>query len=204
MRKFPAQLITWTLALSVLLSLPAMAANIYRYYDNQGNLFHGSQVPPEFVKNGYEVLNEKGQVIQTVARALTEEEREAQALAQQSQQQSQEERARQEEEDRLLLRLYRSPEEVIRRRDSTVEQLDAQITALTGLRNDAQRRLDSVQGQVDGNANPPETLLSQLENATEERDRLQRQVERVENEKAETVETAEKNINRLRELLNLN
>ena len=181
-----------------------MAANIYRYYDNQGNLFHGSQVSPEFVKNGYEVLNEKGQVIQTVARALTEEEREAQALAQQSQQQSQEERARQEEEDRLLLRLYRSPEEVIRRRDSTVEQLDAQITALTGLRNDAQRRLDSVHGQVDGNANPPETLLSQLENATEERDRLQRQVERVENEKAETVETAEKNINRLRELLNLN
>ena len=59
-----------------------MAANIYRYYDNQGNLFHGSQVSPEFVKNGYEVLNEKGQVIQTVARALTEEEREAQALAQ--------------------------------------------------------------------------------------------------------------------------
>ncbi len=57
---------------------------------------------------------------------------------------------------------------------------------------------------MDGNANPPETLLSQLENATEERDRLQRQVERVENEKAETVETAEKNISRLRELLNLN
>ena len=34
MRKFPAQLIIWTLALSALLSLPAMAANIYRYYDN--------------------------------------------------------------------------------------------------------------------------------------------------------------------------
>lgn len=181
----------------------AFAANIYKYYDNQGNMFHGSQVPPEYVKNGYEVINEKGVVIETIPRALTAAEREAQAQALRDQQNNEEERLRQEEADRLLLRLYRSPDEIIRRRDSTVEQLDAQITALTGLREDAQRRVDNLQGQVDSNPNPPETLLSQLEDATEERDRLTRQVDRIQSEKAETLETAEKNLARLRELLNL-
>ena len=181
----------------------AHAANMYRYYDNQGNLFHGSQVPPEFVKNGYEVINEKGVVIETVPRALTAEERAAQAEALQAQQSNAEERQRQEEADRLLLRLYRSPEEIIRRRDSTVEQLDSQISALSGLLQDAQSRLDTLQGQVDNNPTPSDTLLADLGDATEERDRLARQVERIESEKAETLETAEKNIARLRELLNL-
>jgi len=36
-------------------------------------------VPAEFVKNGYQVLNERGQVIEVVQRTLTAEERAAQS-----------------------------------------------------------------------------------------------------------------------------
>lgn len=193
------------LALSATASLPLSAANIYKYQDNQGNVFHGTQVPPEYVKNGYEVINEKGQVIQRVPRALTAEERAAQAEALAAQESNQADRARQEEEDRLLLRLYRSPDEVIRRRDSTVEELDAQITALTGLLDGAEKRVADMQARVDSAGElASDALLGQLEDASEERDRLARQIARIETEKEETVETAQKNIDRLRELLNLN
>jgi len=178
------------LTLSASVATPLFAANLYKYKDNQGNVFHGTQVPPEYVKNGYEVINEKGQVIQVVERTLTAEERAAQADAIAAREQDLEAQQRQEEEDRLLLRLYRSPDEVIRRRDSTVEELDAQVTALSGLLQSAERRVTQLESTVESDA-------------TEERDRLARQVARIEEEKQETIETAEKNINRLKELLNL-
>jgi len=195
------------LTLSASVATPLFAANLYKYKDNQGNVFHGTQVPPEYVKNGYEVINEKGQVIQVVERTLTAEERAAQADAIAAREQDLEAQQRQEEEDRLLLRLYRSPDEVIRRRDSTVEELDAQVTALSGLLQSAERRVTQLESTVESRASagnePPAIVLSQLEDATEERDRLARQVARIEEEKQETIETAEKNINRLKELLNL-
>lgn len=198
-------LVAWSATLVIPV---AFAANIYKYYDNQGNIVHGSQVPAEFVKNGYEVINEKGQVIQIVPRTLTAEERAAQAEQLQAREQNEAERLRQEEADRLLLRLYRSPEEVVRRRDSTVEELDAQISALSGLLENAEERVEVLQTRLESNINagnePPETLKGQVEDASEERDRLARQVTRIESEKAETIETARKNIDRLRELLNLN
>lgn len=194
-------------SLIALLVVEAQAANIYKYKDNQGKEIIGSQVPAEYVKNGYQVLNERGRVIQEVPRTLTDEERAAQSEAMAQQRQEEEVRRQQEEADKLLLRLYRSPEEVIRRRDSTVEELDAQLTALTALLADAQERVDDLQtraeNNLDADGNPPPLVASQLEDATGERDRLQRQIDRIDNEKTETVETAQKNIDRLKELLNL-
>ena len=46
-------------------------------------------------------------------------------------------------------------------------------------------------------------MIAQFDSATEERDRLNRQITRIENERAETISTAQKNIDRLMELLNL-
>ena len=196
------------LALSVTLVMPAaFAANIYKYYDNQGKVIHGSRVPAEYAKNGYEVINEKGQVIEIVPRTLTAEERAAQAEAQQALVQNEAELLRQEEEDRLLLRLYRSPEEVVRRRDSTVGELEAQITALSALLKNAEGRVEVLQTRVESNISagnaPSDTLLDEVDDASEERDRLARQVARIETEMAETIATAQKNIDRLRVLLNL-
>jgi len=140
-----------------------------------------------------------------VARALTPEERAAQAEALAAQESNQADRARQEEQDQRLLRLYRSPEEVIGRRDSTVEELDAQITALTGLLEGAERRVADMQSQADvAGEQASDVLLGQLEDASEERDRLDRKISHIQTEKEETVATAQKKIDRLRERLNLN
>lgn len=195
------------LVLASLLALQAYGANLYRYRDDQGRTFTASQVPAAFVKNGYEVLNERGQVIQVVPRSLTEAELAAQADEREQLRLAEEARQRQEESDMLLLRLYRSPEEVIRRRDSTIEELEAQITALGALREDAQERVGQLQERADNNIaagrEVPANVVSQLEDATEERDRLQRQIDRLENERQETLATADQNIERLKQLLNL-
>jgi len=183
------------------------AANIYKYYDDEGREILGSQVPAEYVKNGYEVINERGQVIQVVPRTLTDEERAAQADTLNQEQLAEEARRQQEEDDRLLLRLYRTPEEVVRRRDSTIEELDAQVSVLSALLLSAEEKFQDLQARVDSAESAgnevDESLQRQYDSALEERDRLARQVARIENEKVTTIETAEKNIARLKELLNL-
>ena len=203
------RLVTLILCISSLLALQVLAQEntIYRYKDNQGNQIIGSQVPAEYIKNGYEVINSRGQVIRIVDRLLTDEERAAQADTLEAQRLAEEAARQQEEDDRLLLRLYRAPEEVVRRRDSTIEELDAQLSVLNALLDSAQENLASVMQSIQNNRNadrePPATLLTQEDTAREEVNRLSRQITRIENEKADTIVTAEKNIQRLRELLNL-
>ena len=203
------RLITVTIFIFSLLALQVLAQGntIYRYKDNQGNEVIGSQVPAEYVKNGYEVINDRGQVIRVVECTLTDEERAAQAGTLEEQRLAEEAVKRQQEEDTLLLRLYRAPEEVVRRRDTTIEELDAQLSVLNALLQGAEESLASIderiQNSINADREPPANLLSQQKSVTEERDRLNRQITRIENDKEETIVTAEKNINRLRELLNL-
>jgi len=199
--------LTTILWLLLFAALPVHAANIYKYDDDEGREILGSQVPAEYVKNGYEVINERGQVIQVVPRTLTDEERAAQADTLNQEQLAEEARRQQEEDDRLLLLLYRTPEEVVRRRDSTIEELDAQVSVLSALLLSAEEKFQDLQARVDSAESAgnevDESLQRQYDSALEERDRLARQVARIENEKVTTIETAEKNIARLKELLNL-
>ncbi len=54
-----ALLLTGTTALYAAESL-----RIYRYTDNKGQTGFNSSIPAEFVKNGYAILNDKGQVLE--------------------------------------------------------------------------------------------------------------------------------------------
>lgn len=200
-------IITISLLMSALVISQADAANLYKYKDDQGREITGSRVPAEYVKNGYQVLNERGQVIEVVRRTLTTEERAAQSEQLEQKRLVEQAALRQEEEDRMLLRLYRSPEEVVRRRDSTIEQLEAQMIVLNSLLKDAEEKLAELEQRVVNNENAgneiPANLIAQVEDATNERNRLATQLVRIESEIEAANTTAENNINRLKELLNL-
>jgi hypothetical protein len=203
-RKFLSGLILFTL---IALEVQAQGGNLYRYRDDEGNEIIATQIPAEFVKNGYEIINDRGQVIRDVSRTLTDDERASQADSLEAIRLAEEDLIRQQEEDTQLLRLYRAPEEVVRRRDSILEELDAQLTVLNILKGNAEESVASLQVTIDNNVEAerevPANMIAQFDSATEERDRLNRQITRIENERAETISTAQKNIDRLMELLNL-
>jgi hypothetical protein len=188
---------TILLLISALFISQANAANLYKYKDDQGREITGSRVPAEFVKNGYQVLNERGQVIEVVQRTLTAEERAAQS-EQLEQQRLLEQAALRQEEDRMLLRLYRTPEEVVRRRDATIEQLEAQMIVLNSLLEDAEEKLAELEQRVVNNENAgtqiPANLAAQVEDASNERNRLATQLVRIESEIEEAITTAEKTL----------
>ena len=189
---------TILLLISALFISQANAANLYKYKDDQGREITGSRVPAEFVKNGYQVLNERGQVIEVVQRTLTAEERAAQSEQLEQQRLLEQAALRQEEEDRMLLRLYRTPEEVVRRRDATIEQLEAQMIVLNSLLEDAEEKLAELEQRVVNNKNAgtpiPANLAAQVEDASNERNRLATQLVRIESEIEEAITTAEKTL----------
>lgn len=183
------------------------AADIYRYTDDRGRVVHGSNVPPQFVKNGYEVLNDRGQVIRTVPRALTPAELAAQE-ATRAQREAEEALLReQQEKDNLLLRLYRSPEEIGRKRDERVVLIDGQLTALqaalTKVEDEVARLQKVVDDQVAAGGQAPEQTVETLRIQNEEMTRLVGQRTRLENDKATTIAEAERDMKRLSELLGL-
>jgi hypothetical protein len=183
----------------------AEAANIYRYVDASGRTVFNSMIPPEYVRNGYTVLNEQGQVVEVVPPAPTAQEiaaREAQALARQAEEEALRE---QMEADNLLLRLYRSPEEISRKRDERLQQLDAQIAGLNvtiqKLDDEILRLEQAVENARANQLEPAATVLDSLSSKTAERERFTTQRDAVLIDKDKVASDAERDIARLRELL---
>jgi len=144
----------------------------YRYKDNQGRVVISRQgIPPEFISNGYEVLDVDGRVLRTVPPAPTLEER--QRLA--------EEKAR-AKSDVQLLRIYSEPIDVDRARDRKLAELDGVIRV-------AQSNLHSLRGQQANlqaqaaeferaGRQVPEHLLVQIDNLKAEQAGVEKDIQR--------------------------
>lgn len=96
------------------------AAQFYRWQDAEGNTYIQSYIPPEFVAGGYEVIDDNGVLLKTVAPQISDAERlanEAAAISAEMQ------RARDEE----LLKLYRSPTDVDRAMKTWLSRMDMEV-----------------------------------------------------------------------------
>lgn len=106
--------------IGITLSTAAYAGQFYRWVDAEGNTYIQSYIPPEFVAGGYEVIDDKGLVLKSVAPQLSDAERRANEAAAISEEMQ---RARDEE----LLKLYRSPTDVDRAMKTWVSRMSMEI-----------------------------------------------------------------------------
>lgn len=107
-------------------------AELYRYENEDGVIVLDSHVPARFVKKGYSILSMDGRVLEVVPRALTEEEiRERDKRLAEEERKEREERERRER-DEMLMRLYATPGDVIRARDSKLDSIEAMIDTQRG------------------------------------------------------------------------
>lgn len=194
------------LLLAVLGTAPlAEAQNIYRYEDSSGRTVFNATIPPEYVKNGYTVLNPRGQVVEVVPPAPSAEEiaaREAEAEARRAEEEA---LRRQMEADSLLLRLYRSPAEIERKRDERLAQLDAQIAGLNVTIAKLDDEIAGLNAAIEraeaASLEPSPNVRDSLASKTAERMRFATQREVAEAEKEKVITDAERDIARLTELL---
>lgn len=113
----------------------AAGNRLYRYVTDKGVVGIDDHVPPEFAKNGYEVLTRDGRVIETVPRQLTGEEG-ARARAAEA------EAKRLQEWDKNLLLRYSSVDDIAAARDRALREIDVRLSILRS-------NLLSVKGQIE-------------------------------------------------------
>jgi len=114
--------------LGALVAMPA-AAELYKYNNEDGVTVLDSHVPARYVKDGYTILSLDGRVLEVVGRALNEQEirqrdqmRAANAIKDRHDLERQ-------QADQNLLRIYATPEDVIRARDTKLVSVRAFIAS---------------------------------------------------------------------------
>jgi hypothetical protein len=96
---------------------------LYRYKNDKGVTAIDDHVPPEFVKNGYEVLTRDLRVIQVIPRQLTGEEGKRQR-------QSADAARQQAAWDKRLLLRYSTPRDIEEARDRALAEFDVRLSIL--------------------------------------------------------------------------
>ncbi len=178
------RLIALLLTLS-LIPLAAEARQFFRYKDADGQTVINSSIPPEFVKNGYEIIDDKGVVLREVAPQLSDEEiRNRRA----EEQRVQEERVR----DAELVKLYRSPGDVDRAMRTWLSRLDMEIRLKDNRIDILRTEFNALQSQAAdqeraGQAVDAE-LLTQMTGIEAEIADYQAEIDEVEARKAEARE----------------
>lgn len=107
-------------------------AELYKYKNEDGVTVLDSHVPARYVKYGYTILSLNGRVLEVVPRALTDAEITARDNAIELQQRLDRKRREQKIADQNLLRLYSTPEDVIRARDTKLQSIESFINAQSG------------------------------------------------------------------------
>lgn len=107
-----------------------LAAELFKYVDDSGVTVLNDHVPPDVVKNGYTILDATGRVLKIIPRALTLEEIIARDKQLELEEQVRKRIAAGEAADADLLRLYSSPNEVKRARDSKVASVERFVNSV--------------------------------------------------------------------------
>ena len=111
-----------TVTLLFLMLQPVWSAGFsYRYRDNTGITHIGYSIPPQFVENGYEMLNDQGRVVEVVLPKKVLDERSKELLREaEIRHQTEMQRSK----DEALLRFYSSIEDLERVRERKLLEFD--------------------------------------------------------------------------------
>lgn len=179
-------------------------AELYKYVNEDGVTVLDSHVPARYVKNGYSILSLNGRVLEVVPRALSDEEiRERDKLLAI---QRKKEKAEREQKiaDQNLLRIYGTPEDVIRARDTKIASLDGFINTSKGnlARLEAQKRnLESQLADIErAGGNISKDRLNQIRSIENRIRQNEREIVAKLDEKEEVQASFAADLKRIREL----
>jgi len=123
----------------------ASGTELYRYLNEDGVLVVDYQVPTSLVKNGYEVINSKGQVLRVVPRQLTEEEQKAADIQKRQQAEALAEQKRQQEHDESLLMRYSTVSDIEAARERALGDLRIRVSILKSNKLALKQKVENYQ-----------------------------------------------------------
>ena len=120
----------------------AYAGNLYRYKDENGATVLGLNVPPHFIRNGYDILSNSGRLIKSVPPALTAEQISDRDNKKAEQDQQAITEKIQKEHDLALLKLYSHPNDAVRVLKRKLQDIDDFVSLKNG-------NISVVKGQLE-------------------------------------------------------
>ena len=134
----------------VVIAFPAfaIAREMYRYVNEEGNSVVAYQVPPEQVAQGYEVLNEKGVLIDVVPPTPDKEARANMDEQQRRASAAEAERERLQEWDESLLLRYSTIEDIEAARDRALRDLRIRVSILKGKQRSLKQQVENYQAEA--------------------------------------------------------
>ena len=136
-------------AVVLLAQMPdSQARELYRYTNDQGNMVVDYQVPPQYVPNGYEILNEKGMVIEVVPRELSEQEKADRDIRERQAEEALAEQERLREWDETLLRRYSTIEDIEAARERALSDLRIRVSILKSNKRSLKQQVENYQAQA--------------------------------------------------------
>lgn len=131
---------------AILLITHSMAAfAIKKWQDENGEWHFGDTIPPEYVNKEHSILNERGLEVERIERAQTKEEiareKELERLRAEQQRIIEEQQAK----DEVLLRTFRTEDDIIMARDGKLAAVDVQIKVAQDTIKRLKRNLSDMQ-----------------------------------------------------------
>ncbi len=114
--------------LLTLASSTLFAEKFYRWQDADGNWHYTDTIPPEQIKKEHSQLDEHGVQLELIKRVKNAEELAKEAELEKLRAKQQRILERQQAEDRVLLRTFRSGDDIIMARDGKLRAVDLQMT----------------------------------------------------------------------------
>jgi len=178
---------------------------VFRWEDDEGNVYYGDSIPAEYAERPKEVLNEHGVTVQNLEGKKTPEQIERERI-------EKEQRIAQELQlraDRALLATYLSVEEIIMHRDRRVELFQAQSRVTELYLRNLETRMLKLRGEASSyqpystDNNAPmidEKLADDLRKTKDTIGRHQRNLKKYENDEKQIIKRFDGDIARFKML----
>ena len=174
------------LVAGIAFSLP-VSAKLYKWVDDKGVTHYGETIPPEYADKDRTVISKEGRT-EKKSVSLTPEEIRAKELADEKKRIADEAALEQKRRDSALINTYSNEQEIDLARKRNSQQLDARINSISSQLKTANNNLAGLKKESDGltkaNKPLPASLREDLQESQARLNKLQRDLEKVEQEKA--------------------
>jgi hypothetical protein len=134
-----------TLILIACLPMSGQAAKLYKWVDDDGHTHYSDKLPPQDVKRAHSSLDEQGITVDRVGAAKTPEQIRQEAEEARLRQEQERLAEKQRSEDRVLLRTFRSEDDIVMARNGQIQAVDTYIRVTQSNIKRLKRNLEEMQ-----------------------------------------------------------
>lgn len=186
-------------------------ATLYKWVDDSGEVHYGDKIPPKYLKQQHQELNERGIQMKAVERKKTQAEKKAEQAAKSEEQQridaKRKIQAEQARKDQILLDTFTVERDLLIMRDDRLGAIDSTTNLTVTYNNQIKKQLEETQQRIDtlekSKRDVPENMVKKVKNLKGQLEQNTSHLARLKKDKALLEKQFKDDLARFRELKGL-